>query len=93
MSEKLIKILLSLLEPGCNKTTAQIVEELRIEHPCLWKELLDEGEKIYGNGCSAMLQPYTRISQALEVLPVHLVQKKAAPSGAVWVKASNPKSK
>ncbi len=64
-SEQLQLMLLQLLEPGIYKTTAQLVEEFRMEHPSCWKELETEGQTLYGNSCSSIQQPSTRIAQAL----------------------------
>jgi hypothetical protein len=61
--------LLSLLESEIFKTTAQLVEELRMEYPSLWKSLELEGEKLYGQSCSSLQQPATRIAQVLLSLP------------------------
>ncbi len=58
-------LLLSLLEPKVSKTTAQLVEEFRIEYQRQWLELEREGELLFGAGCGAIQQPATRIIQAL----------------------------
>ena len=63
------KQVLSLLEPGLFKTTEQIVEEFRMEFPEQWKALQKEGEMLYGNSCSSVQQPATRISQVLRTFP------------------------
>ncbi len=63
--EQLEQLLLSLLEPGVEKTTAQLVEELRMEYPRQWRELKREGERLFGAGCGAHQQPATRVAQAL----------------------------
>jgi hypothetical protein len=66
MKDDLLRdLILDLLEPGIYKTTAQVVEEFRIEHPEQWRNLEREGEMLYGGGCSSMQQPATRISQVL----------------------------
>ena len=64
-TELLQKLIIGLLEPGIFKTTAQIVEEFRMEHPVYWRQLEKEGEILYGNSCSSVQQPSTRISQVL----------------------------
>ncbi len=71
--ELLQKKVIALLEPGIFKTTAQIVEEFRTEHPALWKELEKEGEMLYGSSCSSVQQPATRISQLLQYIPAEQV--------------------
>ncbi len=65
MTLNIDKQVLSLLEQGLFKTTDQIVEEFRMEYPDQWKALEEEGEMLYGNGCSSVQQPATRISQVL----------------------------
>jgi hypothetical protein len=68
-SEQLQSMLLQLLEPDIYKTTAQLAEEFRMEYPSCWKELETEGQTLYGNSCSSIQQPLTRIAQALLELP------------------------
>ncbi len=63
------KLILGLLEPGIFKTTAQIVEEFRMENPTEWSRLEKEGEELYGSGCSSLQQPATCIAQVLLSLP------------------------
>lgn len=63
------ELVLNLLEPGIYKTTAQVVEEFRMEYPEQWSRLKKEGEKIYGPSCSSHQQPATLIAQALLALP------------------------
>ncbi|MDY6825662.1 MAG: hypothetical protein SVV67_00560 [Bacillota bacterium] len=57
-----------LLEAGIFKTTEQVVEEFRMEYPYLWRELEAEGQLLYGNSCSSVQQPATRIAQVLQSL-------------------------
>ena len=61
--------IIELLESGIFKTTGQVIEEFRMENPALWRELELEGEMLYGNSCSSLQQPATRISQVLQDLP------------------------
>ncbi len=68
MPLKIEKQILSLLEQGLFKTTDQVVEEFRMEYPDQWKALEEEGEMLYGNSCSSVQQPATRISQVLSSL-------------------------
>ena len=68
-AKKLEEIVINLLEPGIFKTTAQVVEEIRIEHPAMWRQLEEEGEMLFGSSCSSVQQPSTRISQVLQSLP------------------------
>lgn len=68
-TELLQQLVLRLLEPGIYKTTAQVVEEFRMEYPLQWRQLEKEGEMLYGKSCSSLQQPSTRISQALLSLP------------------------
>lgn len=68
-SEMLQQLVLDLLEPGIYKTTAQIIEEFRMEHPRHWQKLKEEGEVLYGISCSSLQQPSTRIAQILLSLP------------------------
>lgn len=68
-TELLQQLVLRLLEPGIYKTTAQVVEEFRMEYPLQWRQLEKEGEMFYGKSCSSLQQPSTRISQALLSLP------------------------
>lgn len=63
------KLVLNLLEPGIYKTTAQVVEEFRMEYPEQWNKLKKEGEILYGPSCSSHQEPATRIAQALLALP------------------------
>lgn len=63
------ELLYGLLEPGRFKTTAQLVGEFRAEYPREWRRLEREGESLYGAGCGAVMQPATRIAQALFALP------------------------
>jgi hypothetical protein len=78
--------LLLLIEHGIYKTTAQLVEELRIEYPVLWRNLEKEGEILYGQSCSSMQQPATRISQVLLSLPADCCQKQKKGKIYYWSK-------
>lgn len=72
MEDKYLKqLILNLLEPEILKTTEQVVEEFRMEYPVQWKALEKEGEMLYGNSCSSVQQPFTRISQVLINLPAN----------------------
>lgn len=66
--KRLEEIVINLLEPGIFKTTAQVVEEIRVEHPAMWHQLEEEGEMLFGSSCSSVQQPSTRISQVLQSL-------------------------
>lgn len=68
-SEILQRMVLDLLEPGIYKTTAQVIEEFRMEYPDQWLKLKKEGEMLYGISCSSVQQPSTRIAQTLLSLP------------------------
>lgn len=68
-SEILQQLVLDLLEPGIYKTTAQVIEEFRMEYPDQWQKLKKEGEMLYGMSCSSVQQPSTRIAQTLLSLP------------------------
>ncbi len=85
-SEELKKVLISLLEQGVRKTTAQVVEELRMEYPQLWRSLEIEGETLYGSSCSSVQQPYTRISQVLLSLPPDKCLRQSINKGYCWSK-------
>ena len=91
-SEQLQARLLQLLDPDIYKTTAQLVEELRIEYPLLWEELQKEGQTtLYGNSCSSIQQPSTRIAQALLDLPVDSCRRYSRGSLHFWSKrGGNP---
>ena len=78
--------IIDLLEPGIFKTTAQIVEEFRIEFPGLWKKLEKEGEMLYGSSCSSVQQPATRISQCLLLLSAEQVICLRRNDGYRWSK-------
>jgi hypothetical protein len=67
-ANRLEEIIINLLEPGIFKTTAQVVEEIRIEYPAMWRQLEEEGEMLFGSSCSSVQQPATRISQVLQSL-------------------------
>jgi hypothetical protein len=67
-TKKLEEIVINLLESGIFKTTAQVVEEIRIEHPAAWRQLEEEGEMLFGSSCSSVQQPATRISHVLQAL-------------------------
>lgn len=66
---KLQDMVFKLLEPGIYKTTAQVVEEFRMEYPEAWRQLEKEGEMLFGSSCSSVQQPVTRISRVLFSLP------------------------
>jgi hypothetical protein len=66
---ELEKAVTSILEASIYKTAAQVAEELKMEHPQLWRQLEKEGEMLYGCSCTTVQQPYTRISQILLSLP------------------------
>jgi len=84
-------MLLQLLEPGFYKTTAQLVEEFRMENPSCWKELETEGQTLYGNSCSSIQQPSTRIAQALLELPSESCLRYSKGSIHFWSKSGgNP---
>jgi hypothetical protein len=85
-SEQLQAKLLLLLEPDIYKTTAQLVEEFRMEYPSLWKELEIEGQRLYGNSCSSVQQPSTRIAQALQELPSDSCRRYSRGSLHYWSK-------
>ena len=90
-SEQLQAILLKLLEPDIYKTTAQLVEELRMEYPCLWEELEKEGQALYGNSCSSIQQPSIRIAQALLELSADSCRRYSRGSLHFWSKrGGNP---
>jgi len=84
--EELQTKLLQLLEPDIYKTTAQLVEEFRMEHPVLWEELEKEGLELYGNSCSSIQQPSTRIAQALLELPADSCRQYSRGSQHFWSK-------
>ncbi len=67
--EELEQLIITLLEPSVFKTTAQIVEEFRIEYPRRWRELEEEAQRVFGASCAAYQQPATRVVQALFSLP------------------------
>lgn len=69
MTLNIEKKVLSLLEPDLFKTTDQVAAEFRMEYPEEWKALEEEGEMLYGNSCSSIQQPVTRISQVLITFP------------------------
>jgi len=84
--ERIRAALISLLEPGIFKTTAQLVEELRMEYPSLWKSLEMEGKMLYGHSCSAQQQPVTSVAQVLLTLPTeHCIREKKGKL-QVWSK-------
>jgi hypothetical protein len=85
-NEELKKVLLSLLEHGVRKTTAQLAEELRMEYPQLWRNLEIEGEILFGSSCSSVQQPYTRISQVLLSLPPDRCLRQSINKGYCWSK-------
>lgn len=85
-SEQLQAMLLQLMEPDIYKTTAQLVEELRMEHPTLWEELEKEGQALFGNSCSSIQQPSTRIAQALLELPAESCRRYSRGSLHFWSK-------
>lgn len=68
-NELLQKLVMNILEPGIYKTTAQVVEEFRMEYPDHWRILKEEGEALYGTGCSSVQRPSIRISQVLLSMP------------------------
>ena len=84
--EELEKVLISLLEQGVRKTTAQVAEELRMEYPQLWQSLEKEGETLFGSSCSSVQQPYTRISQVLLSLPSDQCLRQSINKGYCWSK-------
>ena len=85
-AEELQARLLQVLEPDIDKTTAQLVEEIRIEYPLLWNELEMEGQALYGNRCSSIQQPATRIAQALQELPSDSCSRQSRGSQHFWRK-------
>ncbi len=85
-SERLQARLLRLLEPNIYKITAQLVEEFRMEYPLFWDMLEKEGRIIYGNGCSSIQQPSTRIAQALLKLPAGSCRRYNKGSMHFWSK-------
>ncbi len=78
--------IIELLDSGIFKTTAQVVEEFRMENPALWRELELEGEMLYGNSCSSLQQPATRISQVLQDLPAGQIKCQLKNDGYRWSK-------
>jgi hypothetical protein len=83
-TELLQQLVLRLLEPGIYKTTAQVVEEFRMEYPLQWRQLEKEGEMLYGKSCSSLQQPSTRISQALLSLPAKQRLRRSKLSQYYW---------
>lgn len=84
--EQLQAMLLQLLEPDIYKTTAQLVEEFRMEYSSRWKELEIEGQTLYGNSCSSVQQASTRIAQALLELPPDSCRRYSRGSLHFWSK-------
>lgn len=83
-TELLQKLIMNLLEPGIYKTTAQIVEEFRMEYPAYWRQLEKEGEMLYGNSCSSFQQPSTCISQVLLSLSTQQCQRRRKENEYYW---------
>lgn len=84
IEDKLHQAVISLLEPGIYKTTAQVVEELHIEYPALWRQLEKEGEMLFGSSCSSVQQPYTHISQVLLALPSDICLRTLRDKEYIW---------
>jgi hypothetical protein len=84
--KRLEEIVINLLEPGIFKTTAQLVEEIRIEHPTMWRQLEEEGEMLFGSSCSSVQQPATRISQVLQSLSTGQVICRRENNMSYWSK-------
>jgi hypothetical protein len=85
-AKRLEEIVTNLLEPGIFKTTAQLVEEIRIEHPTMWRQLEEEGEMLFGSSCSSVQQPATRISQVLQSLSTGQVICRRENNMSYWSK-------
>jgi hypothetical protein len=83
-TELLQQLVLRLLESGIYKTTAQVVEEFRMEYPMQWRQLEKEGEMLYGKSCSSLQQPSTRISQALLSLPAKQCLRRSKLNQYYW---------
>jgi len=82
--QTLEQAVVSLLEPGIYKTTAQVAEELKMEYPHLWRQLEKEGETLFGYSCTTIQQPYTRISQTLFSLPEKYRYKRQNSNELLW---------
>lgn len=80
------KLVLQLLETGIFKTSEQVIQEFRTEHPRQWRELEAEGEQLFGGGCGAYQQPATRIAQALFAIPAEKVICRRRDSIYEWSK-------
>ena len=80
------KLIMGLLEPDILKTTEQVVEEFKMEYPAHWKALKKEGEMLYGNSCSSVQQPSTRISQVLVNMPSNECESIRKSNATYWRK-------
>lgn len=78
------ELLIRLLEPEYFKTTAQLVQEFRMEYPRAWHELEDEGKCLFGGSCGAYQQPATRIVQALFKIPPERCLCRRDEEGYSW---------
>lgn len=63
---KISDILLDLLDPGAEKTATHLTEELRVEYPALYENIIDTWAKTFDlSGCGAQMSPVTVVSQVL----------------------------
>lgn len=84
-----IKTLLQeLLSYDYKKTALLLAEELRVEHPALYNEIMVYYSNEYGlGGCGIQMSPLTIVNQALsELFEDGLVQKSPSNGIVLWEK-------
>lgn len=86
------KLLFELLSCDHSKTTAHLAEELRVEYPSVYKELIICHQQEYNlSGCGAQMSPITVVNHILAGLSEEgLVERKIISSATLWKKSGSP---
>lgn len=85
---KIEKKILDLLSREHFKSTVQLTEEFRAEHPRDWEYILNKGRETFGESCTMILSPIIFLSQLLEELArKNQVMKETEQREAKWKRA------
>ena len=80
------KLILELLEADCFKTIDYLVEELRIEYPQQYRQVMKDFQEEYGlSGCGAEMSSITAVNFSLNsLLDEDKVEKKKENGLSMW---------
>ncbi|ATW25144.1 hypothetical protein [Candidatus Formimonas warabiya] len=83
---ELNKLILDLLERDCYKATDHLVEELRVEYPQQYRQVMEAFCKEYDlSGCGAEMSPITVLNVSLNaLLKEQKIEKKRENGISMW---------